>query len=82
LKVQNEKKKKALIKPIAYNVSNGTVCTPSLSNENSRVFRVNGKPPDSRMYPSICLSLLAPELLYQLLELAFLLWATTQRGEQ
>ena len=39
------KTKNAAIKPIAYNfcnVSNGTVCIISFSNQNFRVFRVNG----------------------------------------
>ena len=43
-----KKRKNALIKSTAYsfwNVSNGMVCTISFSNQNSRVFRVNGKRP-------------------------------------
>ena len=43
-----KEKKSASIKPIAYNfwnVSNGMVCTISFSNQNFRVFRVNGKRP-------------------------------------
>ena len=45
------KRKNALIKSIAYNfwnVSNGMVCTISFSNQNFRVFRVNGKRPRCR----------------------------------
>ena len=42
------KRTNALIESIAYNfwnVSNGMVCTISFSNQNFRVFRVNGKRP-------------------------------------
>ena len=47
-KVQKEKKKNPLIKPICYNfwnVSNGMVRTILFSNQNFLVFRVNGKRP-------------------------------------
>ena len=49
-----KKRKCALIKSIAYNfwnVSNGMVCTISFSNQNFRVFRVNGKRLRGRLQP-------------------------------
>ena len=50
------KRKNAAIKPIAHNfwnVSNGTVCIISFSNQKFRFFRANGKRPWTRLLQNI-----------------------------